>query len=112
MAAHPLFDETVVERLRNVTDVLVAFVPETIAAVDLVLRPGPAERRAETTVAVTFPDTPPPTDWAIPVDVETAACELASAWLATGHAMPALRFAHRRNAEGRWQATAEPLDEW
>jgi len=112
MPSHPLFDETVVERLRNVTDVLVAFIPASIAAVNLILRPGPADDPAAATVNITFPDAPPPANWTTPEPVTQAARDLASAWLSTGHAMPAFQFTHRRNETGLWQASTEPLQDW
>lgn len=112
MAAHPLFDETVVERLRGVTDTLVPFVPDSIHAVSVILRPGPSDDPAATTLDVIFPAEPAPDGWSVPDSLNQAARVFAAAWLAHGQPMPAFRFSHRRQEDGRWQASVEPLEEW
>ncbi len=112
MNSHPLFDERVIELLRGVTDELVRYVPDNLLAIDLLLRPGPLGNEAETTLSATYPDAPPPADWTVPESVAEAGRNLAAAWIATGHPMPAFQFCHRRGEDGRWQASMEPLLEW
>ena len=56
MVTHPLFDERVMELFPGVTDEFIKYVPESIQAANIVLRPGPEGRETETTVGITFPD--------------------------------------------------------
>lgn len=112
MDSHPLFDERVVDLLRGVTDELVKVIPDEISAIDLVLRPGPRGREIETTLSASYPDAPPPTDWSVPESVADACRNLVAAWIAMGHAMPAFKFSHTRDADGNWKASMEPLLEW
>jgi len=112
MVSHPLFDERVVDLIRAVTDEFVKVVPEAIQAADIVLRPGPEGRETETTMAITFPDSDSPQDWVLPEAVALAGRNMANAWIATGHKMPAFQFNHRRMDDGRWKASIEPLQEW
>jgi hypothetical protein len=112
MVSHPLFDERVLELFPGVTDEFIKCAPKTIQAADIVLHPGPEGRETETTLAITFPDADSPPEWALPDSVALAGQKLAIAWIATGHKMPAFQFNHRRNADGQWHATMEPLLEW
>jgi len=112
MASHPLFDERVVELMRAVTDEFIKVVPEAIQAADIVLRPGPEGRETETAMTITFPDSGHAPDWDLPESVAHAGQNMAIAWIATGHKMPAFQFNHRRIEDGRWKASIEPLQEW
>jgi hypothetical protein len=112
MKSHPLFDETVVDRLRAVTDALVPFLPATLMEIDLIVKPGPAETPGEAIVESVFPAGDGPANWTLPPESIDAARSFAAAWLATGHPMPAFRFRHQRMESGQWRATTEPLTEW
>lgn len=112
MGSHPLFDEHVVTLLRAVTDEFIKLVPDAIQAADILLRPGPEGRETDTSMAITFPESEPFPAWALPDSVAIAGRNLAAAWIATGHKMPAFQFNHRRLADGLWKASMEPLQEW
>jgi hypothetical protein len=112
MGPHPLFDEHVVDLLRGVTDAFVRCVPDSVAAADILLRPGPEGREGETSLEVTYPEAAPPADWSVPEAVAQAGRDFAAAWLATGHPMPAFQFIHRREEDGNWKVKMQPLQDW
>lgn len=112
MAVHPLFDPNVIECIPGITDSLVGKVPMSVARVDVIVRPGPAGDESAATIEVIFPDNSAPADWTAPDALLQAGRSLAAAWTATGHAMPAFQFHHKRLEDGRWQSNASLLTEW